>query len=417
MAGKIQKSKFSGIRYRESDTRKNGIRKDRYFFLRYKRNGKDIEEGFGWESEGFTESAAYEELCLIKQNIKTGSGHFSLKEKREKEQAERDATAAKNITINAFFEEYFIPYHLNNKTEKTKDNQIKLYEKHIKNELGHKYLNDVTRFDIEKIKAEMVQKNYAAATINYIIGIIKSIFNRAAAFDKFDKKNPAELVESVIKDNKRTRWLTKEEAEKLLFALKTMKLTDKKAFAYDYYEKFKTSQLYEMALISLFCGLRAKELRFLTVSDVDFNTGQIFIRDPKNKESRYVPMPQLIFTLLKQRIDNILGLEPNDYLFRANNGEQLPEISDQFYRIVARLGFNDNIVDDRQKVVFHTLRHTYASWLIQSGVPKYVVKKLLGHKKDEMTDRYAHLAPDNFNQAAQIIDNSYMLAIPSTSGS
>jgi integrase len=410
------KSKFTGIRYREHPTRKNGLRKDRYFIIRYSLNGKDKSEGFGWESEGFTESAAYEELCAIKQNIKTGCGYFSLKEKREKEQAARNATAAKNITIDTFFEEYFIPYHLNNKTGKTKDNQIKLYKKHIKNELGHKYLNDITRFDIEKIKADMIQKDYAAATINYIIGIIKSIFNRAAAFDIFDKKNPAELVESVIKDNKRTRWLTKEEAEKLLFALKNMKLVDKSAFAYEYYDKFKTSQLYEMAIISLFCGLRSKELRCLTPSDIDFNTRQIFVRDPKNKESRYVPMPLAAFNVIKQRIENIPGLEPNDYLFRTNTGQQLPEVSDQFYRIVARLGFNDNIVDDRQKVVFHTLRHTYASWLIQSGVPKYVVKKLLGHKKDEMTDRYAHLAPDNFNQAAQVIDNSYILAIPSTTG-
>jgi site-specific recombinase XerD len=52
------------------------------------------------------------------------------------------------------------------------------------------------------------------------------------------------------------------------------------------------------------------------------------------------------------------------------------------------------VTDRRQKVVFHTLRHTFASWLVQMGRPLYTVSKLLGHRNIRWTERYAHLDPE-----------------------
>jgi integrase len=60
------------------------------------------------------------------------------------------------------------------------------------------------------------------------------------------------------------------------------------------------------------------------------------------------------------------------------------------------IGFNKNITDRRQRVVFHTLRHTYASWLVMSGVD-------LWHKDVTMTQRYAHLAPEHLDKAVSIL--------------
>jgi len=50
MAVKWIKTTFKGVRYHEHETRKNGIKKDQYFTIRYKLNGKDKEEGLGWAS-------------------------------------------------------------------------------------------------------------------------------------------------------------------------------------------------------------------------------------------------------------------------------------------------------------------------------------------------------------------------------
>jgi integrase len=65
-----------------------------------------------------------------------------------------------------------------------------------------------------------------------------------------------------------------------------------------------------------------------------------------------------------------------------------------FRETVKALGLNEGITDPRQIVVFHTLRHTFASWLAMKGKPLYTVGRLLGHKVIKMTERYAHLAPE-----------------------
>jgi integrase len=63
------------------------------------------------------------------------------------------------------------------------------------------------------------------------------------------------------------------------------------------------------------------------------------------------------------------------------------------------LEFNKNVDDPRQKIVFHTCRHTFASWLAIQGTPLYTIAKLMGHKSISMTERYAHLSPDHKKDA------------------
>ena len=74
-------------------------------------------------------------------------------------------------------------------------------------------------------------------------------------------------------------------------------------------------------------------------------------------------------------------------------------------RSVNEIGLNDGITDRKQKFTFHGLRHTYASWLVQNGIPLITVQKLLGHSSITMTERYAHLCPDNNAAAMQVLSN------------
>lgn len=79
-----------------------------------------------------------------------------------------------------------------------------------------------------------------------------------------------------------------------------------------------------------------------------------------------------------------------------------------FARALKARGLNEGMPDRRRMVVIHTLRHTFASWLVQMGTPFYTVSKLMGHSSIKMTERYAHLAPDT--PKAAVMDLERILA-------
>ncbi|MFH1021643.1 MAG: hypothetical protein V1782_13690 [Pseudomonadota bacterium] len=79
---KWQSSGARGVRFYEHDTRKHGVRKDRYFAIRYQHEGKRREEGLGWSSEGWTEKKAAAILAELQENHRRGSGPRTLQERR-----------------------------------------------------------------------------------------------------------------------------------------------------------------------------------------------------------------------------------------------------------------------------------------------------------------------------------------------
>ena len=161
--------------------------------------------------------------------------------------------------------------------------------------------------------------------------------------------------------------------------------------------------MHAMAMLSLHCGLRASEIFFLTWGDINFDEKTIFIRDPKNKKNRFANMTQ--------ELNNILasyntGKKNDKLLFINSKGNKFKEIPKLFKEVVDRIGLNNSVDDRRQKVVFHTLRHTYASWMVQNGVDLYTVKELMGHSTLAMTERYAHLAKENLKNAVKKFEAS-----------
>jgi integrase len=134
--------------------------------------------------------------------------------------------------------------------------------------------------------------------------------------------------------------------------------------------------VHDEALLALFAGLRAGEIHKLTWGDVDFSTGTMFIRDAKNGTSRHAFLNAEIHSMLLRRYKEQAKA---DYVFPAEGGKLREWVPDTFARTVAALGMNEGVTDARQKVVFHTLRHTFASWLVMRGVPLYDVAKLVGH--------------------------------------
>ncbi len=388
MATQYKKGKIPGIRYKEHPERKVGIQKDKYYYMFYRLDGKQKEEGVGWTSQGWNEKKVAALLFEIKENIKAGRSPRTLKEKREMaekakkvEEEKKVETLAERVTLRDVFDKY-IEVHKTETTEKTWRRTQSCYLIWVDKILGNKKLVDITVDDISPIINSALEKR-APRTADYVKTVIRQIFNFAKKRDLYFKDNPAMKIGVKQKDNKRNRFLTKEEARILLDEL--MK---------------RSIDVHDMALLSLYAGLRAGEIFNLQWEHIIWNSDRIIIADPKNGESRLEPMHEFVKEMLKRRY----ATDSSGYVFKARNGGKIIDLSDTFQRTIDALGFNDGITDPRQKVVFHTLRHTYASWLVMAGNDLYTTQKLMGHKTNQMTKRYAHLAPGYLEKAVNSLE-------------
>lgn len=366
---------FPGVRTKEC-IRNN--KKDIYFSIRYTRNGKQYEESIGYKSEGFTAAQAYEILSELKRDIKTGKA-LSLREKTEQREQEKIANEAANMTFSELFEEYYQP-HIQNKDKKsTYDREIHLYKKWLKPVLGGVKLNLISRISLIRLLQPMEKKRLSNRSKNYAIALTRQVFNFAIRNELFAGDNPAAKFDELKKeDNRRMKFLSEKELNNLLEELK------KHSYS-----------VYLMALISADCGLRAGEIFKLTWADVSLEEKMLFLRDTKNGKNRFAYMTDRVaeeFAKLKQG-------EGNEFVFQSKTGGKIDHVSRTFERAVKALGLNDGITDRRQKVVFHSLRHTFASRLVQKRVSLYEVKELLGHSDIAMTQRYSHLANETLREA------------------
>ncbi|MCK9212647.1 MAG: tyrosine-type recombinase/integrase [Ignavibacteriaceae bacterium] len=118
----------------------------------------------------------------------------------------------------------------------------------------------------------------------------------------------------------------------------------------------------------------------------------------KSKKERIIPISPILRSFLSNQLPKVIDLEKNTFVFNRTNGIKLNEdfISKQFKKSVRAAELNDNIH-------FHTLRHSFASLLVQRGVSLYVVKELLGHESLTTTQIYAHLQQQNLRDAVNLL--------------
>jgi len=398
MAVKWQKTKFPGVRYREHASRKHGLKKDRYFSIYFRLDRKTKEEGLGWGSQGWTEQKAVEALAELKHNQRTGEGPQTLEEKRRIEHERRlaeEITRQKEVRENFTFgqlAEKYLEWAKGNK--KSWRDDVHRYELHLRPLLGKKPLKEITPFLLEQLKRNLQRQKrtfrnssrrneengLAPATVKHCLVLVRQMFNKANIWEIYDGLNPVRKIKlPSTANNQRHRFLAFEEADSLLNELAGV-----------------SPQLHDQCLLALHCGLRFGEIVKLTLADMDFNHDIIQIRDPKG-HSRQAFMTDEVKEMLLDRKPE----RPVDLVFPSRRGGLQVSVSNSFDRAVQRLGFNDGLVDRRDKVVFHTLRHTFASWLAIQGTPILTIKELMGHKSIEMTMRYAHLVPDQKQKAIQ----------------
>ena len=135
---------------------------------------------------------------------------------------------------------------------------------------------------------------------------------------------------------------------------------------------------------------------------VDLAHGIFNIIDSKGKD-RSVHMSESVREMMQHKAKG----EPDELVFPGRENKISGQIS-QTFRQVANQLFNQGVDDRRERVTFHTLRHTCASWMVMQGISLYLVQKVLGHSTIQVTERYSHLAPDQLQLAANAINKSIM---------
>ena len=387
------KTNFPGVRYREHETRKHGVKKDQYFTIRYKIKGKDKEEGLGWASQDWTAAKAYDRLKELKANRKAGKGPQTLQEKRdiedrrkEAEQEEHKRLEKESITFGRFMTETYLPQCQRDKKHKTYINEEGLYRLHLAETVGDLPFNKISAFHLERIKKDMTDRELSSRTIQYVLQLTRQAFHAARQLGVYAGESPTKNVRWPKLDNMKLRYLSADEAERLLDALATRSRT-----------------LHDMALLSLHCGLRFGEIAALRWSCVNWEAGTLAILNAK-AGSRIAYLTERAKEMLHRRGQG----RPDELIFKKRSGAGGPmqQASKVFSDAVNVLKLNEGITDAKQRVTFHTLRHSYATHLYESTHDLYLTQRSLGHATGEMTRRYAKMSENRLREGAEAIEKA-----------
>ena len=331
------------------------------FDITYKSGSRKVWEKVGWRSEGYTAAMA---------------AHVRADRVRALRHADELPAQCKPITLRQAWERYRDD-HLAGRACAKGDGQR--FAKHLEPVLGGVFLADITALDISRLRDNLL-RSVSPQTAKHVLAQIRRIMLRCIEWGLF--AGPMPKIEMPRVENERWRFLTHTEADALLAELLR-----------------RSVDLYRYSALSLYTGMRAGEIFRLRGYHIDRDAGIIHVVDGRKGLPRDVYITPVVADILAE-----VQISPGEYVFPSDTGSMTKQVSAAFFRSVAALGLNDGVSDSRGRVCFHTLRHTYASWLAQDGVPLYVIGSLLGHSTEDMTRRYSHLCPDTRRNAAMRID-------------
>jgi len=163
-----------------------------------------------------------------------------------------------------------------------------------------------------------------------------------------------------------------------------------------------TQQLRDIFTTAFYTGLRLGELVNMRWNWIDFLQNQITVKCTdnfltKSKKERIVPMSEKVRSILYNRFNSANhSLDEVVFYNRRNKKLHQDELSKKFKIVIRRSNLNE-------KIHFHSLRHSFASLLVQRGVSLFVVKELLGHEDLATTQIYAHLQQQNLRDAVNLL--------------
>ena len=237
---------------------------------------------------------------------------------------------------------------------------------------GNVKLTEITTQQLERFFTTRIKEaSVYAARRDYIN--LSSAFNKAVR-DKELRENPCKGIGKIRIPEKLPLFFSPDEFQALLTVI----------------DKPDIRQLVEFAGNT---GLRQMELLTLRWEQVNLADGILILDNrthtTKSKKVRTVPLNRKAQAILAERKE----IAETEFVFTVNHKPITQDsITKIFKKYIVKAKLNP-------KLSFHSLRHTFASWLVQRGVSIYQVSKLLGHSSVNVTAIYSHLQPDDLRES------------------
>ena len=281
-------------------------------------------------------------------------------------------------TFEMFAKDSYLPFVKNYKRSWVHDES--LIRNHLLPKLGKKYLDEITKLDVIAIHHGRKSSGGAAGSANRLLVLMRYMFNLAIKWEVPGiTKNPTADVALFEENNKRERFLTIAEAKSLYAAVETSENTQLKY------------------IVPMLIMTGARKMEVLNSKWEDFDLSRCMWRIPtcKSGKPRHVPLSNGVLKLLAM----VPLFEGCPYVF-PNPKTKLPYVSIYYSWNTARrqAGLSD--------VRMHDLRHSFASFLVNSGRSLYEVQKLLGHTQVKTTQRYAHLKAETLLEAVNAVSQA-----------
>ncbi|MGC1390553.1 MAG: tyrosine-type recombinase/integrase [Bacteroidales bacterium] len=248
-------------------------------------------------------------------------------------------------------------------SERTNESYLALLE------LFFKYFSEKDPLDISKEEISefiydfIVTKGYSKSYQNQIISAIKT-FYRISGRSRID----LELFERPRKSRALPKVFSKEEVQRILNATRNTK--------------------HKLLLWIIYsCGLRRSEVINIRLTDLDRDRNVLHIKEGKGKVDRIVPVSKKVWEKIDEYVD---GFHPLKYLFEGQHGGRYSVES--VYRVFKQALQAAGIKKD---VGVHSLRHSYATHLHESGLDIRYIQELLGHRSSRTTEIYTHVSRRN----------------------
>jgi len=379
---KWSRTRYTGVRYWESETRKHRGRPDKCYVIRYKNQGRSFSETIGWQSEGITQEYCSTLRGQITSNIKTGQGFHSLQEKRNLETAKKRAEKSEAVTLGTAFQDFLRTRTLKARTIRDYERSIEIAFKDWKQRRviditrdmiarKHKKLRDDAvsnykkeRTDRKKKKDGIAKKDLdqiGNAQANQHMRFLRSLMNFCAGYYEDAEGGPLIKFNPVKRLSETKAWFRVPRKQTVIkeYELPVWFRT---------VTELKNETVRDYLLFLLFTGSRKEEGLTLEVEQVDLKSRDYTMLDPKNRQPLTLPLPKYLFSVISKRIKNLKGAK---YVFPGiGDTGHLVEPKRQVARVINESGVSFTL---------HDLRRHYITLADSLDLSSFCIKRLVNH--------------------------------------